>query len=106
MEELSGDVTIRIVPETERRKDHVKMIDNTAPLLSIALDCLKNKAAERPSAQKLYQKVSLLTLNSDYIESDRKEKELVKSLEKKLKRDQKMIKKLKKKIPEDEMPSR
>ena len=102
----SGDNVLSIVSETERRKDHIEEIDDTAPLLPIALNCLKNKDAERPSAQQLCEKLSALTLSQDYIESYRKEEELVESLEKKLKRDQRMIKKLKAKIPEDEMPSR
>jgi serine/threonine-protein kinase TNNI3K len=102
----SGETIIRIIPEIERRKDHINEIDDTAPLLPVALSCLKNKGAERPSAQKLCEELSGLTRNQDYVENERKEKELVKSLEKKLKRDQRMIKKLKKKIPEDEMPSR
>ena len=102
----SGENIIRITPEIERRKDHINEIDDSAPLPQIALNCLKDKGAERLSAQQVCKKLSDLTHNQDYIESDRKEKELVKSFEKKLKRDQRMIKKLKKKIPEDEMPSR
>ena len=105
-ESESGETIIRITAETERRKDHINEIDDTAPLLPIALSCLKNKGTERPSAQLLCEKLSALTMDRDYIENVRKEKELVKSLEKKLKRDQRMIKKLKKKIPEVEMPSR
>ena len=101
-----GETVIRITAETERRKDHINEIDDTAPLLPIALSCLKNKGAQRPSAQLLCEKLSALTMDRDYTESERKEIELFKSLEKKLKRDQRMIKKLKKKIPEDEMPSR
>ena len=93
----SGETIIRIIPENERRKDHINEIDGTAPLLPIALSCLKNKGAERPSAQLLCEKLSALTMDQEYIENERKEKELVKSLEKKLKRDQRMIKKLKKK---------
>ena len=106
MELQTGESIILIVQEIERRKDHIKEINDTAPLLPIALSCLKNKGAERPTAQQLYEKLSALTRNQDYIESNKKEEELVKNLEKKLKRDQRMIKKLKKKISEDDMPSR
>ena len=38
LEDLTGEITIRVIPETERRKDHIREIDDTAPLLPIVLN--------------------------------------------------------------------
>ena len=41
------------VPETERRKSHIDLIDPTHPLLPMAIDCLSYNEEDRPSAQEL-----------------------------------------------------
>ena len=104
--ELQSGSAILIVPEMERRNDHIKEIDGAAPLRPIALDCLKDKHGKRPSAQQLCEKLSGLAENQDYIESKKKDREQIQRLEKKLKRKQRKIERLKKKIPEDELTSR
>ena len=40
-------------PETDRRKKDIDLIEPSHPLLSIALDCLKDRDTERPSADEL-----------------------------------------------------
>ena len=55
----SGRVEIK-VSEIKRRESHISQIDPKHPLLPIALDCLKDKDAERPSAQELCQRVAAL----------------------------------------------
>ena len=45
------------VSEHERRQEHISEADQGTPLLPIALDCLKDKDAERPSAQQLCEQV-------------------------------------------------
>ena len=58
-----------LVPETERRKSHIDLIDSTHPLLSIATDCLDYSEEERPSAQKLCCHLASLKKASQYGES-------------------------------------
>ena len=48
------------IPEVERRQAHISLIDPTHPLLSIALECLKDEAVERPSSQQLCQSMDAL----------------------------------------------
>ena len=64
----SGMVEVR-VSEIERRQNHIGKIDPDHPLLSIALDCLKDKDTERPVAQQLCERISLLKRDPKYEES-------------------------------------
>ena len=64
----SGTVEVR-VSEIERRQNHIGKIDPSHPLLSIALDCLKDKDTERPLAQQLCEKMASLKQNPKYEES-------------------------------------
>ena len=59
------------IPECERRKNHINKIDPNHPLLVIALDCLKDKDVERPSAEELCRRVTSLKQNHKYKESAR-----------------------------------
>ena len=54
------------VPEIERRQNHISQIDPNNPLLPIALDCLKDRDVERPSAQQLCERVAALKETSKY----------------------------------------
>ena len=49
-----------VVPETQRRSAHLKLIIGTHPLKAMALNCLKGKERERPSAQQLSNSLSQL----------------------------------------------
>ena len=51
----SGKVQVE-VPEVKRRKSHISisLIEPAHPLLTIALDCLRDTDRERPSCQELY----------------------------------------------------
>ena len=42
-----------LVPEQERRQSHINLIPAAHPLLPIALDCIKDRDAERPTAAQL-----------------------------------------------------
>ena len=42
-----------VVPELERRRDHLNSISPTHPLLQVALECLKDKEELRPTAEQL-----------------------------------------------------
>ena len=59
----------RVVPETERREAHLKLIPNTHSLKPLALQCLKKKENERPSALQLSERLSELKQSSQYTES-------------------------------------
>jgi hypothetical protein len=54
------------VPETERRQNHISQIERNHPLLQIALDCLKDKDIERPSADQLCKNVAALKERNEY----------------------------------------
>ena len=57
------------VPDIERRKSHIDLIDPTHPLLLIAIDCLSYKEEDRPSAQELCHHLAALKQASQYGDS-------------------------------------
>ena len=57
------------VPETHRRSGHLHLISNTHPLKAVAVNCLKGKERERPSAQQLSNTLSELKGGPQYAES-------------------------------------
>ena len=63
-----GTVEVRIA-EINRRQNHISQVDPNHPLLPIALDCLKDKDIERPSAQQLCDRVASLKERPEYSES-------------------------------------
>ena len=74
--ELSNDprfpkgTTARLpIPETQRRSVHLKLISGTHPLKAMALNCLKGKERERPSAEQLSNSLSELKGAPQYAES-------------------------------------
>ena len=75
MVDLPGDSrfvegTLRVmVPETQRRSAHLQLISSTHLLKAIAVNCLKGKERERPSAQQLSNTLSELKGGPQYAES-------------------------------------
>ena len=69
------------VPEMERRKNIIHKIDPNHPLLLIALDCLKNKDVERPSAHQLCERIAALKETLQYTESARARPESVREVQ-------------------------
>ena len=67
----AGTVAKIPVPETERRQNHISIIDPNHTLLQVSLDCLKDRDVERPSAQQLCERVAALKESSEYSESVR-----------------------------------
>ena len=57
------------VPEINRRQFHIDLIDPSHPLLSHAVECLKDNDKERPSCHQLCGCLSRLKASSQYIES-------------------------------------
>ena len=68
------------VPERERRRSHIDIIDPTHPLLRIALDCLKDKEGERPSAEQLCSRLAALKEAPRYQESLQQAQQAAQSL--------------------------
>ncbi len=61
---------LALVPEIERRRNHIDHIDPNHPLLQIALDCLKDREVERLSADDLCERLSMLTeMEQTYLKS-------------------------------------
>ena len=67
----AGTVAKIPVPETERRQNHISIIDPNHTLLQVSLDCLKDRDVERPSAQQLCERVAALKESPKYSESVR-----------------------------------
>ena len=67
----AGTVAKIPVPETERRQNHISIIDPNHTLLQVSLDCLKDRDVERPSAQQLCERVAALKESPEYSESVR-----------------------------------
>ena len=67
----SGRVRVD-VPEVERRRPHIDLIDPAHPLLPFALDCLKDRDTERPSCHELCGHMSALKASPKYTESVQK----------------------------------
>ena len=57
------------VPEKERRKNHIDLIDSTNALRPIAIDCLEYQERERPSSEELCQRLAGLKESTTYRES-------------------------------------
>ena len=57
------------VPELERRKEHLDLISPTHPLLEVALDCLKDKEGQRPTAEQLCSHLITLKESTAYRDS-------------------------------------
>ena len=57
------------VPELERRQTDINRISPTHPLLPLALDCIKDKEKQRPSAAQLCQRLAALQEAPAYTES-------------------------------------
>ena len=57
------------IPEIERRRSHIDLVDPAHPLLPVALNCLKDRDRERPSAPELCQSLDVLKRAPQYGES-------------------------------------
>ena len=75
----SGQAEIQ-VPERERRRSHIDLIDPPHPLLMIALGCLKDKEGERPSAEQLCSCLAALKEAPRYQESLQQAQQAAQSL--------------------------
>ena len=58
-----------VVPELERRKEHLDLIFPTHPLLEVALDCLKDQEGQRLTAEQLCSRLIALKESAAYRDS-------------------------------------
>ena len=63
------------VSEIERRHNHINEIDPNNPLLRVALDCLQDEDVNRPSAQRICNRLAVLKTTDQYMESVRNKAE-------------------------------
>ena len=69
-EDVEENEEVRVVvPETERRQAHLRLIQDTHSLKPLALQCLKKKERQRPSAQQLSERLFELKQAPQYTES-------------------------------------
>lgn len=59
----------KMVPERDRRKDHLVMIPRNDPLKTLLLDCIRDNPRDRPSAMKLCERLEKIKAGSAYAES-------------------------------------
>ena len=69
--EIRGGTVKVDVPENERRQSQIKEVRSDHPLLSIALDCLKDEDTQRPSSRELCKRVGSLKESSEYNKSSK-----------------------------------
>ena len=64
----SGKALI-VVPELDRRREHLDLVPPTHPLLQVALDCIKDKEEDRPTSEQLCSRLVALKESDGYRES-------------------------------------
>ena len=57
------------IPEIERRRSHIDLINPAHPLLPLALNCLKDRDRERPSCREICGRISTLKSSPKYLKS-------------------------------------
>ena len=84
----TGRVVV-FVPESERRKKDIDLVDPNHPLLPLALHCLKDRDTERPSADELCGRLATLKGEQMYtrsVEQSREQSVSVQTLQEELAR--------------------
>ena len=76
----TGRVSV-FIPESERRKKDIDLVEPSHPLLPIALDCIKDRDTDRPSANELCGRLASLKNESKYADSVNDISEHIHSLE-------------------------
>lgn len=61
--------TSEVVPETERRRNDIDLVESNHSLLPIALSCLKDNDMERPSAEEVLKMLTVLKEEVKYLQS-------------------------------------
>ena len=69
------------IPESERRKKDIDLVEPSHPLRPITLECLKDRDTERPSADELCGRLASLKGEPRYTHSVKQTREHIHSLE-------------------------
>ena len=73
MQPIYGEVDAKIpVPEVERRRAHIEMIDRDFPFYPIVIECLRDSERERPTASRICEEFELIKSSDPYRESKEK----------------------------------
>lgn len=59
----------KMVPEKDRRRDHLDLIARNNPLKPLILECIRDNPRDRPSGMKMCERLSRLKGDRDYSES-------------------------------------
>ena len=59
----------KMVPERDRRRDHLDLMGRSHPLRSLALECVRDNPRDRPSALKICDKMERVKESKEYKES-------------------------------------
>ena len=96
--------SVVFVPEVERRKDDINMINPEHPMLPVALGCLNDKEQERPSARQLCCQLVTLKEAPQYTESmqQKSPQERVREQEQQIQEQEQQIQEQKQQIKEEE----
>ena len=79
----SGKVIVQI-PEVERRKKHIDLVEPDHPLLSLVIKCLRDRDTERPSAHEICEVLAPLKVQEQAKEEEEaKEQQLKREQEEK-----------------------
>ena len=79
------------VTETERRKNHIDLIDPNHTFLQIAMDCLKYQERERPSSEELCQRLSGLKDSQHYRDNVRQHQDEIQAKDRELQEKDRVI---------------
>lgn len=59
----------KMVPEKDRRRDHLDLISRNDPLKQLLLDCIRDNPRDRPSGMKLCERLERIKTSTSYSES-------------------------------------
>ena len=79
------------VLETERRKNHIDLIDPNHALLPIAMDCVKYQERERPSSEELCQRLAGLKDSHHYRDNVRQHQDEIQAKDRELEEKDRVI---------------
>ena len=57
------------IPEVSRRENHLSLVSSDNPMLTLAMECLKDREQDRPSAENICRCLAALKLQDRYTES-------------------------------------
>ena len=59
----------KMVPEKDRRRDHLDLVSRTDIIKPLMLDCIRDNPKDRPTGMKLCERLSKVKFEKDYVDS-------------------------------------